>query len=102
SDPVDPRVDAVAVHQGGAPVVVDHDRVSYAVVGDTGPADIIGEASYAAATSLGIDPDPRSGGTPSGVTYIVFKDSRVTPLEDREAAETQGERLAREFVDAAD
>ncbi|GAA3504573.1 hypothetical protein GCM10019016_116860 [Streptomyces prasinosporus] len=90
------------VRGGSVAAVVYHDRVSYAVVGDTGPADIIGEASYAAATSLGIDPDPRSGGTPSGVTYIVFKDSRVTPLEDREAAETQGERLAREFVDAAD
>ncbi|MFF9662929.1 MULTISPECIES: glycoside hydrolase family 75 protein [Streptomyces] len=90
------------VRGGSVAAVVYRDRVSYAVVGDTGPADIIGEASYAAAESLGIDPDPRSGGTPSGVTYIVFKDSRVTPLEDREAAETQGERLAREFVDSAD
>ncbi|MEU4884336.1 glycoside hydrolase family 75 protein [Streptomyces althioticus] len=90
------------VRGGSVAAVVYRDRVSYAVVGDTGPADIIGEASYAAAKSLGIDPDPRSGGTPSGVTYIVFKDSRVTPLEDREAAQTQGERLAREFVDSAD
>ncbi|MBJ6647635.1 glycoside hydrolase family 75 protein [Streptomyces griseoincarnatus] len=90
------------VRGGSVAAVVYRDRVSYAVVGDTGPADIIGEASHAAATSLGIDPDPRSGGTPSGVTYIVFKDSRVTPLEDREAAETQGERLAREFVDSSD
>ncbi|MFI1959050.1 glycoside hydrolase family 75 protein [Streptomyces althioticus] len=90
------------VRGGSVAAVVYRDRVSYAVVGDTGPADIIGEASYAAAKSLGIDPDPRSGGTPSGVTYIVFKDSRVDPLEDREAAETQGERLAREFVNSAD
>ncbi|WP_231628120.1 glycoside hydrolase family 75 protein, partial [Streptomyces sp. Z38] len=90
------------VRGGSVAAVVYRDRVSYAVVGDTGPADIIGEASHAAARSLGIDPDPRSGGTPSGVTYIVFKDSRVTPLEDREAAETQGERLAREFVDSSD
>ncbi|MDT6982345.1 glycoside hydrolase family 75 protein [Streptomyces lusitanus] len=90
------------VRGGSVAAMVYRDRVSYAVVGDVGPTDIVGEASYAAATSLGIDPDPRSGGTPSGVTYIVFKDSRVTPLEDREAAETQGERLAREFVDSAD
>ncbi|CAL9362980.1 glycoside hydrolase family 75 protein [Streptomyces sp. enrichment culture] len=90
------------VRGGSVAAVVYRDRVSYAVVGDTGPTDIIGEASYAAATSLGIDPDPRSGGAPSGVTYIVFKDSRVTPLEDREAAEAQGARLAREFVDSAD
>ncbi|MFZ4183138.1 glycoside hydrolase family 75 protein [Streptomyces pseudogriseolus] len=90
------------VRGGSVAAMVYRDRVSYAVVGDVGPTDIIGEASYAAATSLGIDPDPRSGGAPSGVTYIVFTDSRVTPLEDREAAESQGERLAREFVDSAD
>ncbi|MEQ8147705.1 glycoside hydrolase family 75 protein [Streptomyces sp. OP7] len=90
------------VRGGSVAAVVYRDKVSYAVVGDTGPTDIIGEASYAAAKSLGIDPDPRSGGTPSGVTYIVFKDSRVTPIEDRAAAVSQGERLAREFVDAAD
>ncbi len=78
------------VRGGSVAAMVYRDRVSYAVVGDVGPTDIIGEASYAAATSLGVDPDPRSGGAPSGVTYIVFKDSRVTPLEDREAAESQG------------
>ncbi|MGW2753726.1 glycoside hydrolase family 75 protein [Streptomyces sp. NPDC001273] len=78
--------------------VVYRDRVRYAVVGDTGPGGIIGEASYAAAESLGIDPDPRAGGVPSGVTYIVFKDSAVTPVEDHEAAVAKGQRLAREFV----
>lgn len=100
SDLWDYREDGV--RGGSVAAVVYRDKVSYAVVGDTGPTDIIGEASHAAAKSLGIDPDPRSGGTPSGVTYIVFKDSRVTPIEDREAAVSQGERLAREFVDAAD
>ncbi|MEU7472862.1 glycoside hydrolase family 75 protein [Streptomyces sp. NPDC044984] len=88
------------VRGGSVAAVVYRDRVRYAVVGDTGPADIIGEASYAAAESLGIDPDPRAGGTPSGVTYIVFRDSRVTPIEDHTAAVTAGERLARRFVDA--
>lgn len=90
------------VRGGSVAAVVYRDRVSYAVVGDTGPAGIIGEASYAAAESLGIDPDPTSGGTPSGVTYIVFKNSRVTPLEDHEAAVTKGERLARAFVNGDD
>ncbi|MBT3152516.1 hypothetical protein HTV45_16825 [Streptomyces sp. CHD11] len=87
------------VRGGSVAAVVYRDRVRYAVVGDTGPRDIIGEASYAAAESLGIDPDPRAGGTPSGVTYIVFKDSEVTPVEDHESAVTKGKRLAREFVD---
>lgn len=90
------------VRGGSVAALVYRDRVRYAVVGDTGPAGIIGEASHAAAESLGIDPDPRSGGTPAGVTYIVFKDSEVTPVEDHEAAATEGERLARAFVDGGD
>ncbi len=88
------------VRGGSVVAVVYRDRVRYGVVGDTGPADVIGEASYAMAESLGIDPDPRGGGTPSGVTYIVFRNSRVTPIEDHRAAVTAGERLARRFVDA--
>lgn len=93
---------AHGVRGGSVAALVYGDRVRYAVVGDTGPSGIIGEASYAAAESLGIDPDPRAGGTPSGVTYIVFKDSTVTPIEDHEAAVAAGERLAREFVDGSD
>lgn len=89
---------AHGVHGGAVAAVVYEDRVQYAVVGDIGPSGIIGEASYATAKALGIRPDPRGGGTPSGVTYIVFKDSRVKPIEDHEAAVSLGERLAREFV----
>ncbi|MGV9452461.1 glycoside hydrolase family 75 protein [Streptomyces sp. NPDC003635] len=85
--------------RGGSVVALVHrDRVRYAVVGDVGPAGIIGEASYAAAEELGVNPDPHGGGTDSGVTYIVFKDTRVEPIEDREAAGTVGERLARQFL----
>ncbi|WP_258308659.1 glycoside hydrolase family 75 protein [Streptomyces sp. NWU339] len=89
---------AHGVRGGSVVAVVYRDRVQYAVVGDTGPAGIIGEASYATAEALGIDPDPQGGGTSSGVTYIVFRDSRVTPVEDRRAAVTTGEKLARQFV----
>ncbi|MET9899062.1 glycoside hydrolase family 75 protein [Streptomyces sp. NPDC006446] len=83
---------------GSVAAVIYQDRVQYAVVGDTGPQDIIGEASYATAKVLGIRPDPRGGGIPSGVTYIVFKNSRVSPIEDHAAAVAAGERLARKFV----
>ncbi|MEV5605581.1 glycoside hydrolase family 75 protein [Streptomyces sp. NPDC052299] len=83
---------------GGVVAVVHGEKVEYAVVGDVGPERIIGEASYAAAKSLGIDPDPGSGGAPSGVTYILFKDSRVSPIEDHEAAVRTGRALAEEFV----
>ncbi|MEV0175888.1 glycoside hydrolase family 75 protein [Streptomyces sp. NPDC050803] len=85
--------------RGGSVVAVVHrDRVQYAVVGDVGPHGIIGEASYATAQALGIDPDPRGGGTNADVTYIVFKGTRVQPIEDHEAAVAVGERLARRFV----
>ncbi|GGQ42853.1 glycoside hydrolase family 75 protein [Streptomyces mutabilis] len=87
------------VHGGSVAAVVHGDRVRYAVVGDIGPRRLIGEASYAAAKSLGIPADPHAGGTDSGVTYIVFKDSEVEPIEDQAAAQETGERLAREFVD---
>ncbi|MFE9682214.1 glycoside hydrolase family 75 protein [Streptomyces sp. NPDC006285] len=86
------------VRRGTVAAVVHGDRVRYAVVGDVGPDDIIGEASYALARDLGIRPDPRGGGVPSGVTYILFKGSAAAPIESRRAAVTQGERLAREFV----
>jgi hypothetical protein len=86
------------VRGGSVAAVVYRGRVQYAVVGDTGPRGIIGEASYATAKGLGINPDPRRGGTPSGVTYIVFKNSRAKPIESRAAAVAAGRRLAWRFV----
>ncbi|WP_261399484.1 glycoside hydrolase family 75 protein [Streptomyces misionensis] len=95
-----PRWDpgAYGVRGGSVAAVVYRDRVQYAVVGDTGPSDLIGEASYATAKGLGISPGPSDGGAASGVTYIVFKDSRADPIEDHGAAVATGERLARQFV----
>ncbi|MEU0524935.1 glycoside hydrolase family 75 protein [Streptomyces niveus] len=89
---------ASGIRGGGVAAVVHEDRVEYAVVGDTGPAELVGEASYAAALSLGIDPDPARGGVPSGVTYILFKDSEVTPIESRSSAVRLGSELARKFL----
>ncbi|MEK0099608.1 glycoside hydrolase family 75 protein [Streptomyces sp. A475] len=85
--------------KGGGVVAVIHDnKVEYAVVGDTGPDEIIGEASYATAKALGIDPDPETGGTDSGVTYIVFKNNQTSPIESHDAAVTLGDSLARKFL----
>ncbi|MGW7384896.1 glycoside hydrolase family 75 protein [Streptomyces sp. NPDC054794] len=89
---------AGGVRGGSVAAVVYRNRVRYAVVGDTGPREIIGEASYATARALGISPDPRRGGASSGVTYIVFKDSRVKRIQDHMAAVATGERLAGRFV----
>ncbi|MER7837635.1 glycoside hydrolase family 75 protein [Streptomyces sp. NPDC096040] len=90
---------ASGIEGGAVAAVIYKDRVQYAVVGDTGPRDIIGEASYATAKGLGVNPDPLVGGVPSGVTYIVFKDSAIKPIEDRDAAQEEGERLAAQFIE---
>ncbi|MFJ3640510.1 glycoside hydrolase family 75 protein [Streptomyces sp. NPDC090108] len=86
------------IRGGSVAAVIYRGRVQYAVVGDTGPRDIIGEASYATAQRLGIHSDPRGGGAASGVTYIVFRNTRVTPIEDHRSAVSTGERAARRLV----
>ncbi|MEU0967083.1 glycoside hydrolase family 75 protein [Streptomyces sp. NPDC005917] len=85
---------------GGVVAVIYNDKVEYAVVGDTGPTGIIGEASYATAKALGIDPDPATGGADSGVTYILFKNSKVSPIESHSAAVSLGDQLAKQFLAA--
>ncbi|MEU4497111.1 glycoside hydrolase family 75 protein [Streptomyces sp. NPDC023998] len=83
---------------GTVAAVIYKNRVVYAVVGDMGPSGIIGEASYATAEALGINPDPTYGGVESGVTYILFTNSRVSPIESHSGAVALGDELAREFV----
>ena len=83
---------------GGIVAVIYNNKVEYAVVGDTGPSQIIGEASYATAKALGIDPDPKTGGADSGVTYILFQNSKASPIESHSAAVTAGEALAQQFI----
>ncbi|MCL8015494.1 glycoside hydrolase family 75 protein [Streptomyces sp. AS02] len=89
---------AAGIQGGGVVAVIHGDQVLYAVVGDTGPKAVIGEASYAAAEALGINPDPATGGTGPGVTYILFRNSKVSPIESHDAAVSLGERLAKEFL----
>ncbi|MFJ2173081.1 glycoside hydrolase family 75 protein [Streptomyces sp. NPDC087851] len=86
------------IHGGSVAAVIHANKVQYAVVGDIGPPGIIGEASHAAARGLGILTDPAGGGVPSGVTYIVFKHSQVSPLEDHDAAVRLGNELANKFL----
>ncbi|MEV7321187.1 glycoside hydrolase family 75 protein [Streptomyces sp. NPDC093970] len=91
---------SAGIKGGGVVAVVYNNKVEYAVVGDTGPTKIIGEASYATAKALGIDPDPETGGADSGVTYILFKNSKVSPIESHSAAVTLGDQLAKQFLAA--
>ncbi|WP_314172497.1 glycoside hydrolase family 75 protein [Streptomyces winkii] len=86
------------IEGGGIVAVISGDKVVYTAVGDTGPEEIIGEASYATAEGLGIDPDPATGGAESGVTYIAFKNSKTDAIEDHDKTVELGDKLAKEFV----
>lgn len=86
------------IHGGDVLAVIYNGHVEYAVFGDEGPNDSIGEASYATAAALGIDPDPKTGGTSDPVTYIVFKNSQVSKIEDHGSAVSQGRMFAQQFI----
>ncbi len=60
------------IKMGQVGAIIYKNQVVYAVFLDTGPKGIIGEASCATAKLLGINPDPKVGGTDGPVTYIVF------------------------------
>ena len=92
------KYSSYGIKGGGVVAVIYNNKVEYAVVGDTGPTKIIGEASYATAKALGIDPDPATGGADSGVTYILFKNSQVSPIESHSAAVSLGQQLAKQFI----
>lgn len=92
------KYSSYGIKGGGVVAVIYNNQVEYAVVGDTGPTKIIGEASYATAKALGIDPDPATGGADSGVTYILFKNSQVSPIESHSAAVSLGQQLAKQFI----
>lgn len=46
-----------------------------AIFADIGPRDKIGEGSIALATALGVPSDPRTGGVPDGILFVVFQQS---------------------------
>jgi hypothetical protein len=85
---------------GTVVAVIYNGKIEYAVVGDTGPTQIIGEASHKTASDLGIDPDPSTGGTDGPVTYIVFTGSgtKVSAVENHQQAVTLGQQLSQQFV----
>ncbi len=91
---------AADIQPGAAVIVLYEYKLAYGVFGDEGPDDIIGEASYAMAKALGIDPDPSTGGVDGGVTYIVFtgKNAVVDPIEDPVAAQTLGQQLVTQLI----
>jgi Fungal chitosanase of glycosyl hydrolase group 75 len=87
---------SAGVSMGTAALVVYKDKIVYATVGDVGPVAAIGEASYAAAKALDINPNPKSGGTDSGVTYILFPGAAndIAKPEDQALVERRVRALA--------
>jgi Fungal chitosanase of glycosyl hydrolase group 75 len=86
------------INLGDVAAVIYNNKLVYAVFGDTGPTSIIGEASFATAKALGINPDPSNGGVDSGVTYIVFPNTRANPVENNNAITAKGQAAAAAFV----
>jgi hypothetical protein len=77
--------------------VIYQNKIMYGILGDLGPTGVIGEASYAMAQKLGINPSPISGGVDSGVTYVAFTGTSaiVTKKEDAvQAAQIGATRAA--------
>jgi len=83
---------------GSVVAVIYNNKITYAVFGDTDSPNKAGEASYATAKSLGIDPDPKSGGVDDGVTYIVFENTTADPIESHDSAVTLGQQAAQTFI----
>lgn len=92
------RFDYLAAGLGMRSVVavVFEGKLEFGVLGDVGPQAIIGEASYAMAARLGIDPDPATGGTDGGVVYIAFTGAaaKVSVIEDHAEAVALGTERA--------
>lgn len=85
---------------GSVVAVIYKDKVEYGVLGDVGPTASIGEASYRMAELLGINPDPRVGGTAEEVAYIAFTGTgaKVSPIEDHDKATELGVAHARALL----
>lgn len=88
------------LRMGSVAVVIYKDKVEYGVLGDVGPTASIGEASYRMAEVLGINPDPRIGGTSQEVAYIAFTGTaaEVDVMEDHAMAVTIGVAHARALL----
>ena len=89
---------------GQVAAIIYSNQVAYAVfLDECGDKTLIGEASIATARLLGVDSDPKTGGTEGPVTYIVFtgEGGRITDPKDysnHAKAVEIGVRRAKELV----
>ena len=68
-------------------------KISFAIYGDVGPSDRIGEGSMALAENLGIRSNARNGGARGGILYIVFPGSGNGRPRAIEEINAEGENL---------
>ncbi len=68
-------------------------KSSYAIFGDVGPFDRIGEGSMALADNLGVRSDARNGGAHRGILYLVFPGSGNGRPRTIEQINSQGQKL---------
>jgi hypothetical protein len=81
--------------------VIYKGKLTYAVVGDIGPKDVIGAASYACAAALDMNPSPATGGVAGKVvTYVTFLGDTAVPRKPEDASEVKrmGEALAGKLI----
>lgn len=78
---------AAGLKLGSVVGVIYQNKIMYGIIGDLGPTGVIGEASYAMAKKLGINPSPISGGVDSGVTYVAFTGTSALVTKKEDAAQ---------------
>jgi hypothetical protein len=87
---------------GGVAAVIYKDKMVFAIFGDTGPPDIIGEGSYRLAEVLGIPPSAVNGGVLGRtVTFIAFTgNSKPANIENQAQVDALGQTLLTAFLAA--
>jgi hypothetical protein len=75
-------------------------KSSYAIFGDVGPYDRIGEGSVALAENLGIRSDARNGGARRGILYLVFPGSGNGRPRTFEEISAEGQKLLQAWEDS--
>ena len=94
--PQDVKFPGLDTNKGGSIIaVIYNNQLEFGVFGDTGPTDIIGEASVRTANGLGIPASPATGGAAGGVTYIAFVGAGSQPadMENLTQIQTLGAQL---------
>jgi hypothetical protein len=73
-------------------VNMQNNKRCFAIFADTGPSNKIGEGSIYLAEQLGINSNPKNGGTSSGIVFILIKNSGQHQVLTKEVIESIGKK----------